>query len=117
MAELMFKIANEEAPDVRVIRPELPAELARIVAQMLHKRPELRYQDGGHVALDLRGAMLSGTSASPAQPVPAPSVVASTQVDFAATNPNSTAVYDRTVAQTAVRVDGTPPSGPTDIEI
>jgi predicted Ser/Thr protein kinase len=117
MAELMFKIANEEAPDVRVIRPELPAELARIVAQMLHKRPELRYQDGGHVALDLRGVMLSGTSASPAQPVPAPSVVASTQVDFAATNPNSTAVYDRTVAQTAVRVDGTPPSGPTDIEI
>jgi CHASE2 domain-containing sensor protein/predicted Ser/Thr protein kinase len=117
MAELMFKIANEEAPDVRVIRPELPAELARIVALMLHKRPELRYQDGGHVALDLRGAMLSATSASPAQPVPAPSVVASTQVDFAATNPNSTAVYDRTVAQTAVRVDGTPPSGPTDIEI
>jgi len=117
MAELMFKIANEEAPDVRVIRPELSKELARIVALMLHKRPELRYQDGGQVASDLRGAMLGGPSASLAHAASAPSVVASTQADFAATNPNSTAVYDRTVAQTAVRVDGTPPSGPTDREI
>lgn len=113
MAELMFKIANEEAPDVRAIRPEIPEELARIVALMLHKRPELRYQDGGQVALDLRSAATDGMlGATPSVPL-----AQASQPDFAATNPNSTPVYDRTVAQTAVRDAGAPPSGSTDIEI
>jgi serine/threonine-protein kinase len=113
MAELMFKIANEEAPDVRAIRPEIPEELARIVALMLHKRPELRYQDGGQVALDLRSAVTDGMlGATPSVPL-----AQASQPDFAATNPNSTPVYDRTVAQTAVRDAGAPPSGSTDIEI
>ena len=110
MAELMFKIANEEAPDVRVIRPELSEELARIVALMLHKRQELRYQDGGQVALDLRNVMLEGAPASRVASTISPP-------DFAATNPSATAVYDRTVAQAAVRADGAAPSGSTDIEI
>nr|WP_315848708.1 serine/threonine-protein kinase [uncultured Rhodoferax sp.] len=113
MAELMFKIANEEAPDVRAIRPEIPEELARIVALMLHKRPELRYQDGGQVALDLRSAVTDGMlGATPSVPL-----AQASQPDFVATNPNSTPVYDRTVAQTAVRDAGAPPSGSTDIEI
>ena len=113
MAELMFKIANEEAPDVRAIRPEIPEELARIVALMLHKRPELRYQDGGQVALDLRSAATDGMlGATPSVPL-----AQASRPDFAATNPNSTPVYDRTVAQTAVRDAGAPPSGSTDIEI
>nr|WP_315480265.1 serine/threonine-protein kinase [uncultured Rhodoferax sp.] len=113
MAELMFKIANEEAPDVRAIRPEIPEELARIVALMLHKRPELRYQDGGQVALDLRSAATDGMlGATPSVPL-----AQASQPDFAATNPNSTPVYDRTAAQTAVRDAGAPPSGSTDIEI
>lgn len=113
MAELMFKIANEEAPDVRAIRPEIPEELARIVALMLHKRPELRYQDGGQVALDLRSAVTDGMlGATPSVPL-----AQASQPDFAATNPNSTPMYDRTVAQTTVRDAGAPPSGSTDIEI
>lgn len=112
MAELMFKIANEEAPDIRVIRPELPEELAGIVALMLHKRPELRYQDGAQVAVDLRGAMAGGSSASPAA-----ASKAAVPVDFAATNPNAAAVYDRTVAQAAVPGERASPSGSTDIEI
>jgi serine/threonine protein kinase len=57
MAELMFKIANEEAPDIRVIRPELPAAIADIVALSLSKRPETRYQDGNLFAADLRSAL------------------------------------------------------------
>ncbi|PQA75932.1 CHASE2 domain-containing serine/threonine-protein kinase [Rhodoferax sp. TS-BS-61-7] len=113
MAELMFKIANEEAPDVRAIRPEIPEELARIVALMLHKRPELRYQDGGQVALDLRSAVTDGMLGA----TPSVALAQASQPDFAATNPNSTPVYDRTVAQTAVRDAGAPPSGSTDIEI
>ncbi|MEO8857714.1 MAG: serine/threonine-protein kinase [Burkholderiaceae bacterium] len=64
MAELMYKIANEEAPDIRVIRPELPESLANLVALSVSKRPETRYQDGDQFAADLRSVMaeMSGSS-------------------------------------------------------
>jgi serine/threonine-protein kinase len=55
MAELMYKIANEEAQDVRTVRPDLPEGLANIVALALSKRPETRYQTGDQFALELRG--------------------------------------------------------------
>ena len=54
MAELMYKIANEEAPDIRIIRKELPENLANLIALSLSKRPETRYQDGDQFAADLR---------------------------------------------------------------
>jgi serine/threonine-protein kinase len=54
MSELMFKIANEEAADIRIIRPELPESLANVVALALSKRPETRYQTGDVFAADLR---------------------------------------------------------------
>ena len=54
MAELMYKIASEEAIDVRAIRKELPTTLANIVALSLSKRPETRYQNGDQLAADLR---------------------------------------------------------------
>jgi serine/threonine-protein kinase len=54
MSELMFKIANEEAADIRIIRPELPESLANVVALALSKRPETRYQTGDLFAADLR---------------------------------------------------------------
>lgn len=116
MAELMFKIANEEAPDVRVIRPELPEAIASIVALMLHKRPELRYQDGAQVALDLRGAMLVATALPGVQGAPVVGGAPVSRPDFAATSPNA-ATYDRTVAQKAAHLDVAPSPGSTDIEI
>jgi eukaryotic-like serine/threonine-protein kinase len=57
MAELMNKIANEEAPDVRVVRKEIPERLASIVALALSKRSEIRYQDGDQFAADLRSVL------------------------------------------------------------
>ncbi|NKE66636.1 CHASE2 domain-containing protein [Ramlibacter sp. RBP-2] len=57
MAELMYRIANEEAPDVRVLRPELSERLARVVALALAKAPEARYQSGEQFAADLRVAL------------------------------------------------------------
>jgi eukaryotic-like serine/threonine-protein kinase len=57
MAELMYKIANEQAPNIRVIRPEISQKLADIVAKSLSKRPETRYQDGEQLASELRAAM------------------------------------------------------------
>jgi serine/threonine-protein kinase len=62
MSELMFKIANEEAADIRVVRPEIAENLANVVALALSKRPETRYQTGDQFAADLRavGAQSAG---------------------------------------------------------
>ena len=53
MAQLLYLIANETAPDVRSLRPELPEALANVVALALEKRPEVRYADGRQMANDL----------------------------------------------------------------
>ncbi|WP_374667355.1 protein kinase, partial [Ramlibacter sp.] len=73
MAELMYKIANEEAPDIRIIRRDLPERLAQIVAFSLHKKPESRYQDGDQFAAELRAVMeeMSGGAAPAAAGRPA----------------------------------------------
>ena len=102
MAELMYKIANEEAPDVRIVRPELPEALARVVARALSKRPETRYQDGGQLASDLRDALASGAGTVSS---PAPLLQAGTNslndktVAFSATVPASQQDFENTVAQ------------------
>lgn len=111
MAELMYKIANEPAPDIRIIRKELSDKLADIVALSLSKRSETRYQDGDLFAADLRAVMaeLSGvvpagsssvlvTTASvrsPSGPSPEKTVV------FVADQSAGAPVFDRTVAQNA----------------
>ena len=50
----MYQIANEPAPDVRTLRPELPQELADILSKALTKSPEQRYQTGEELAAELR---------------------------------------------------------------
>jgi len=65
MAELMYKIANEDAADIRVIRPELSDAIANVVALSLTKRPEIRYQNGDQFAADLRAAMAGSPVATP----------------------------------------------------
>lgn len=57
MAELMYKIANEEAEDIRQLRPDLPTQLADVVHRALSKRPETRYQMGQDFANDLLACM------------------------------------------------------------
>jgi serine/threonine-protein kinase len=54
MSQLMYQIANEPAPDIRLLRPELSEALANVVALALEKRPEMRYGDGAELADDLR---------------------------------------------------------------
>ena len=75
MARLMYQIANVPAPDIRLLRPELPEALANVVALALEKRPEMRYADGHQLAADLRevAALVAapGAAAVPAGPVPA----------------------------------------------
>jgi predicted Ser/Thr protein kinase len=76
MAELMYKIANEAAPDIRIIRAELSQRLADTVALALSKRSETRYQDGDQFAADLRAviAEMGGGSVPTPAPSPAPAV-------------------------------------------
>lgn len=57
MAELMFKIANEEAPALRLVRRDLPESLEQLVACALAKKPEARYQNGEVFAAALRAVM------------------------------------------------------------
>jgi serine/threonine-protein kinase len=88
MAKLMFQIANEPAPDVRSLRPELPQALADAVALALEKRPEVRYADGSQFATDLRTLMASmaGTrEAAPPDAVPAAAGAPPQADPFAAT--------------------------------
>jgi serine/threonine protein kinase len=65
MARLMFQIANEPAPDVRSLRPELPEALANVVALAVEKRPEVRYADGRQMAADLRAVAAQLEAARP----------------------------------------------------
>ena len=111
MAELMYKIANEEAPDVRIIRPELPESLARIVARALIKRPEVRYQDGGQFAADLRDALatVTGEVGAPAKPLHASEGHDSDKtVAFSASVSASQRDFENTVAQDTRASDQTP---------
>lgn len=62
MAALMYKIANEPAPDIRAARPDITQDLADIVALSLTKRPELRYQTGSEFAADLRRVLAQPAS-------------------------------------------------------
>jgi eukaryotic-like serine/threonine-protein kinase len=113
MAELMFKIANEEAPDIRVVRPDASAELARIVAMMLVKRPELRYQDGDKLAADLNAAIREDASRMRSEDLL--DSVSPGGGDFLDTRPATPSEFQQTVAQKATPRQGGPDAA--DIEI
>ena len=57
MAQLMFKIANEQQPDIRTVNPLLPDCLAAIIDRALCKDMAQRYQTGDEMARDLRACM------------------------------------------------------------
>ena len=107
MAELMFKISNDQAPDIRVIRKELPESLARLVALSLSKRPELRYQNGDQFASDLRAIFVSEPK----------------QSDFEKTvlihgqDLSKPSEFEKTVLQTGVATGLTDSGGQADTEI
>jgi serine/threonine-protein kinase len=105
MAELMYKIGNEEAPDIRIIRKELPERLAAIVARSIAKKPESRYQDGEQFAADLRGVMneMAGLPVREPEPAvlagaqPAASTLSEKTVVFASAAAPAPAAFEATV--------------------
>ena len=86
MAELMYKIANEPAPNIRFIRPDLPDRLTSIMHTALNKQVESRYQTGEQFASDLRAlGVESAFQPSSAQLGTTLDVKSKPAVDFAAT--------------------------------
>jgi serine/threonine protein kinase/CHASE2 domain-containing sensor protein len=103
MAELMYKIANEPAPDIRIIRKELPDAVAELVAFSVRKRPEDRYQDGAKFAQDLRKVMAGGSLSDVAvvdiaSPAPVSGVVAAPS-DAATAGAEKTQVFSAAPAE------------------
>jgi serine/threonine-protein kinase len=108
MSELMFKIANEEAADIRIIRPEIPESLANVVALALSKRPETRYQTGDQFAADLRAVELQMAGQANPQQHNAGAVAHTAAMD-------ATVAFASTVAGMPAGAQGA--DGGTDIEI
>ena len=62
MAALMYQIANQPAPSVRSLRPELPQALADVLDRALAKSPADRYQSGAELAAQLRRCATGGAA-------------------------------------------------------
>jgi CHASE2 domain-containing sensor protein/tRNA A-37 threonylcarbamoyl transferase component Bud32 len=118
MAELMYKIANEEAPDIRIVRKDVPERLAHVVALSLAKKSELRYQDGDQFAGDLKNvlAQLSGGVAT--APVPAATAPAAASAPSEASEKTQAFSLDAAsqaqaaAEKTLVMAAGVPPAAP-----
>lgn len=54
MGELLRQVANQPAPALQDLRPDLPAEVATLAARLLAKRADQRPADGDAVAAELR---------------------------------------------------------------
>jgi tetratricopeptide (TPR) repeat protein len=54
MAQLMYRIANEQHPDILTIRADLPACLVAIINRSLAKQVDVRYANGAEMAEALR---------------------------------------------------------------
>ena len=67
MAQLMFRIANENAPDILTINPSLPPALVAFLDKSMAKEAEQRYQTGEEFATALR-ATLGSASPGVAKP-------------------------------------------------
>ncbi|MDB5963819.1 MAG: hypothetical protein JWQ72_319, partial [Polaromonas sp.] len=122
MAELMYKIANEPAPDIRIIRKEISARLADIVALSLSKRSETRYQDGDQFASDLRLAIAEFSGDAPAAASPralplgqgADTAPEDKTVAFSAASSDAVPTFEATVVQhSTVALNAAPDAGQT----
>jgi serine/threonine-protein kinase len=62
MAQLMFKIANENPVDILSINPNVPPALVAFLDRAMSKNPDERFQTGEEFAGALRAAMGGGTA-------------------------------------------------------
>jgi eukaryotic-like serine/threonine-protein kinase len=62
MAQLMFKIANEPAPDILRFNPNVPAQVVAFMQRALAKDADERFQTGDEFAAALRACATGGAS-------------------------------------------------------
>ena len=62
MGELLRQVALEPAPALRSLRPELPAEVDRLVQQLLHKSPRQRPASADAVGAEFERLLLARPS-------------------------------------------------------
>jgi len=105
MAELMYKIANEEATNLRAHRGDLSESLAIVVNKALHKQPDLRFQTGAEFSDALLRNIQEMSSVN----------------QVAGENPvnpfESTSAFERTAAQDGTDFASTQISRGPDVEI
>lgn len=65
MAQLMFKIANEPAPDIRAVNPNLPPGLSAFIARAMAKDVTERLQTGEEFAAALRACVTAPAAGAP----------------------------------------------------
>jgi serine/threonine-protein kinase len=68
MAQLMFKIANENPSDILAVNPAVPAALVAFLDRAMAKDPDQRYQTGEEFAGALRAALAGGAATPAAAP-------------------------------------------------
>ena len=111
MAELMFKIANEAAPDIRLVQVGLSEKLATVVARSLSKSPANRYQDGEHFAAELRALMPDASGGAFSSAAVATNVAAGPQdpgFDVTAVDSVSVSAFDCTVVTSPAKKNTSP---------
>lgn len=112
MTELMYKIANEEAPNILSVRSDLPPALAAVVTRALSKNPEMRYQDGDQFAQALQLVVpegLADTQLHQSEGDFLSTALTQPTVAFAATVPADARGFEKTVnfsaAQAVASID------------
>ena len=65
---VLFKIVAEEPTPIQEIEPTIPEEMVRVLARVLSKAPETRYQTGRDLADDLRALAYPGSVPTVRQP-------------------------------------------------
>jgi serine/threonine-protein kinase len=66
MAQLMYRIANEHAPDILQHNPSLPPAFVAFLDKAMSKEAEQRYQTGEEFAAALRSTLGSTGAAAAA---------------------------------------------------
>jgi serine/threonine-protein kinase len=98
MAQLMYKIANEEAPDIRLFNDKIPDALVHAIHKGMAKKMEDRYQTGDEMAADLRAIYGLTTTAAGATSISMAQAAVTTPVARAASPaPEGAAGMDATV--------------------
>jgi serine/threonine protein kinase len=72
---LMMMHVNDPVPDLRQLRPDLPAGLVQVIEKALSKDPNQRYQTAGEMAVALGSALEMRVSQDKRDPLPVPTVI------------------------------------------